>query len=374
MSWARAGAWVSKSSGKAFWVSVVFIYCPAVERVDAKIVRVSEIFRKVIEAGVRGVMLTAGEAEFIQGLRYSRGVYSDLAELVKQDPVLEFNLLQAVNRLAAEKVEKGEPVSSVPTALSFIGFQPARNFLAASIVARQRQASMGLSPNSAEEKEALRFALLGESQAQESFPYPHDSFVAGLIFDLVRSQAEGTGPAAAALESALLGIWKESRAAAELAVSLASRFSYSEGFLKDLCLDAMLHGVGRAVLAVHEASIGKLEEDFGKRRDPRVEEEKFRFAHPVYGYCFLGGLDSLRMTRGVILFQFEPFLAARLGETGLARATLLWLVGQVTQYRGAGKSKVPVKDRVESWYHCCSAALTVKPDLFAAAIQNLGIN
>lgn len=246
-------------------------------------------------------------------LRTSSGTYPDFASLISRNLELEGNLLQFANKAVGSRLR--EPVTSPAAALSYLGFQPARELLTALIVSQQakpqtspeptEETAPELAPGSPEVRNLLRMAQLGEKHSS-------DLFVAGLVYDILRRI--GGADTAPAVEAALSELWHRSFKITSAALSLAKDLAPERSLERDLAVDGMLHDIGLGLWAV--AFPGKA---------PPLNSRESRAWIAAQGSLLLTRFRIFRETSWVCVYRREPYLARKRGLAISARSLLLWL-------------------------------------------------
>lgn len=313
-------------------------------------------YYRITERILGPISCDATEAQLLRGFRNAGGVYTDLASLVESHPHARGNLI----RFATEHMaDKSEGVSlSVPTALSFLGFETSRNFLAASIV---RGHPDSLKPGTQEVIKTLFYALRGENRVGEKSPLRLDYFVSGLVFDFLRTTFRDAP--AQLFESS----WEHAETRTKIALQLAAEWGLPQHALKDLCLDGMLHDVGRIVLTLFDPKYPDLLEE-----DLLTERKRYSFDHGAYGYLLLQRMGITNETAMITLYHHKPFLTSKLENFGEKRATLIWLADTLSRYKkslAAKSSPKPSKTLINQWQVCCQKVFRMKSDSFFKAIE-----
>jgi hypothetical protein len=322
----------------------------------------SEPFGRILREILEPVSCDPTEAELLKDFRHSAGVYKDFAKLIEKHPGSRDNLIRVATELKSK--EPNTPLVPLSTALSFLGFESARNFLAASIIRKHPQS---LLPASSEVTQSLQYAILGEYAVEEKSPLRMDYFTAGLVYDFLRVSFP-LEQVAKLIETS----WEEYKLRTEAALRIGKELAFPERFQKDLCLDSMLRDVGRIVLSIAETKESPAIPEFALR----AEKKRHGFAHPSYGYLLLDRLGFVKESADVILYHHQPFLAARLGPSGWKRATVLWLTDQLAHFRqkkteGSEKSDSakPPKELIASWHRCSHPALQIPLDRFTQVLE-----
>jgi len=313
-------------------------------------------FRKLVHPLLDRLGYSPAEAELLKQLRYAGGMYSEFARILTADAEIAQNILDACNEMFKGRVK--EPYRSISAALPALGFVPARNFIAASIILRHPP---GLVPNSPLVPAALKFALAAESKIDRSSPLAGDYFIAGLLLDAVRvfSVTDTSPEVPREVDRLLSQIWDHQEEVAKTALGLAGKLVQAPGIEKDLCLEALVHDIGKAVQVVGDtAAYLKWQE-----RAPRLlsglmaEEEELGMPHDALGHLVLWRTGFLRDNSWSVLYHHQPFLAARVGEVPQLRCSLIWLADHLCRYR----EKYPsgnISDRLQrNWFEASKAAL-----------------
>ncbi len=303
------------------------------------------------------IFYSPSEIEFLRQLRFAGGKYTDFAKILQENHEIETNLLSVANSVFAARLK--EPVTSAAVALSMIGFLSSRNFLAASMIRRNDK---DLIPDDPSVSRTLHYALAGESIYGIEGMLSADYFVAGLVFDILVSILTQPTEEGIKIERPLFvdELWKHGLQVANIACQLARGLLPDLNLEKDLCVDGILHDIGKFVIYSDKDAF-TLEQIKREKTLPdqmwmrEVEEEGM--PHDTFGHFILWNLGFLSDSSWVVMYHHQPFLASRLGSTAYMRATLIWLADHISRNREY-HHRPRVSERILSnWYEASSPAL-----------------
>lgn len=329
----------------------------------------------------------------MRSLSYAAGKYPDFAQVLKNFKETEGTLIDAVNDLL--KARGKEPIQSTAVALSMIGFTPARNFLASSIVNKKNRK---LTPWDTGVARTLNFAIAGEAAGGNmGLRY----FTAGMIFDIIISLYVPPEPDGSIkrIPQYAKDLWKHGIAVSSIANHLAERLIPQIDLERDICIDGLLHDIGKLVAfflngeypmaegsapALAETQPGALTADVPASDIPSVtkkmlpeaawmaEVEAGPFPHDVLGHLVLWRLGFLEETSWVTMYHHQPFLAAKKGNVVHMRATLIWLADHLYRFHDYHHVDRFVDETINRYYDVVSKVFkNCKKDEFKRAVNSI---
>jgi hypothetical protein len=312
-------------------------------------------FSKFIQSVVVPLSYTSGEIEFLRGIRFAAGKYSEFAGILETNPEMKSQFLSGFNE--AYKGRLRETVSSASVALSMLGFIPARNFLSSYLVKNK------IEPLILENKalnKVIPYAYLGESIGEK---FSADYFVAGLAFDLIGAFFRDEK------SQALLSVlWEKGRRVAQVACQLSATFLPALKLERELCIDGLTHAIGNLGFTDPlDMQVPNLPSQTFLR-----EVSESGITHDQVGHILLGRLGYLNDTSWVILYQSQPFMAQKLGTVVHVRTLLLWLSRSLIQYREFHDTQKFSDQMVSNWHAATSPILDhCKLDQFKQTIHSV---
>jgi hypothetical protein len=328
-------------------------------------------FSKFIQNILVPLSFSAAEVGFMKGLRSAAGKYSDFAKIIETNPEIEKHFLGKLNETLQSRLK--EPLTSAAVALSMVGFVPARNFMAASLLKGDLNK---LSPGDPNIIKAIPFALEGEAKGGQ---LATELFIGGLVYDILGSALQGD-----AEKALLLTLWKHGLQISHISCKLSQTLVPQMTLERSLCLDAVLHDLGKLgylgldPIANPPSPSKTAPSKEQKKIDHSIladhtwlkELNTYGIPHDALGYFILSRFGFIQDTVWIALYHHQPFLAHRLGPSAHARTMLLWLADHLIRFKEFHQSsKIP--DRlIQNWFKVLQPHLGTCPfQKFESAVK-----